>query len=134
MAETKDTQMAVSSEGRPVAASTKAPSSIIPPVDIYENDDGIILIADMPGVGKDSLEVQVDKNILTIKGTIEDIVPKELKPLYAEFTGKEYERAFTLGPDVDVSKIEANMNAGVLKLMLPKAEEVKPRRIEVKAG
>jgi len=88
----------------------------------------------MPGVSKDGLDIHVDKNTLTIRGAIAGIVPKDVKPLYAEFDGRGYQRVFTLGPDVDVNNIRAVMSGGVLKLVLPKTEAVKPRRIEVKAA
>ncbi len=133
MAEVKGQEMAVKTEDRsPQEQQRIRPVVVTPPVDIYELEDGVVLFADMPGVTKENLDVQVDKNVLTIKGEIGDVVPKDITPLYVEFNGKAYERAFTLGPDVDVSKIEASMNAGVLKIFLPKSEEVKPKKIEIK--
>ncbi len=133
MADVKGQEMAVKTEDRSLQEQQKRrPVVVTPPVDIYELEDGVVLFADMPGVPKENLDVQIDKNVLTIKGEIGDIVPKDITPLYVEFNGKAYERAFTLGPDVDVSKIEASMNAGVLKIFLPKSEEVKPKKIEVK--
>ncbi len=121
-------------EQRPAEAAARKPLVIVPPVDIYEKEDGVILLADMPGVSKEKIDVQVDKNVLTIRGEIGEVVPQDIKPLYAEFNGKAYERAFTLSPDVDVSKIEAHMNSGVLKIFLPKAEDFKPKKIEVQVG
>ncbi len=132
MAKVKGQEMAVKTEGgTPQEQQRLRPVVVTPPVDIYELEDGVVLFADMPGVPKKNLDVQVDKNVLTIKGEISDIVPSDISPLYVEFNGKAYERAFTLGPDVDVSKIEATMNAGVLKIFLPKSEEVRPKKIEV---
>ncbi len=128
----KESEVAVKTEQRPVAEQKAKPVVMTPPVDIYELEDGVLLFADMPGVPKEKLDVEIDKNVLTIKGEIGEIVPKDITPLYVEFNGKAYERAFTLSPDVDVSKIEASMNAGVLKIFLPKSEEVKPKKIEVK--
>ncbi len=132
MADVKGTEMAVKEERVPVQEQKTRPVVVTPPVDIYELEDGVVLFADMPGVPKDKIDVEVDKNVLTIRGEIGQVVPKDITPLYVEFNGKAYERAFTLGPDVDVSKIEASMNAGVLKIFLPKSEEVKPKKIEVK--
>ncbi len=132
MADVKGTEMAVKEERTPVQEQKTRPVVVTPPVDIYELEDGVVLFADMPGVPKDKIDVEVDKNVLTIRGEIGQVVPKDITPLYVEFNGKAYERAFTLGPDVDVSKIEASMNAGVLKIFLPKSEEVKPKKIEVK--
>lgn len=131
MADVKGNEMTVKTETRPAGDRKSQPVVMTPPVDIYETEEGILLLSDMPGVSKENLDVHVDKNLLTIKGEIGDIVPGDITPLYVEFNGKAFERAFTLGPDVDVSKIEASMNAGVLKIFLPKSEEVKPRKIEV---
>lgn len=130
MADEKRTNVATRPRDE-VAQATRPVRPLVPPVDIYEDEEKITLLADMPGVTKDGLDVRIDKNVLTIKGTMADIVPEDIKPLYIEFGGKEYLRAFTLGPEVDVTRIEANMSAGVLRLKLPKAEEVKPKRIEV---
>ena len=132
MANQRGTDMAVRMEGQAEKHATRAPRPLVPPVDVYENEHGITLLADMPGVTKDGLDVEVEKNVLTIKGTIADMVPRDIRPLYAEFGAKEYERAFTLGPDVDLGRIEARMSGGVLRLFIPKAEEVRPRKIEVK--
>ena len=134
MAENRESGIAVGRGERAAAPAKSAVRPLLPPVDVYENDDGIVLSADMPGVTKEGLEVVVDKNVLTIKGSMADIIPHDIKPLYAEFGAREYERAFTLGPDVDAHRIEASMSAGVLKLFIPKSEDVRPRKIEVKAG
>ncbi len=134
MAETKEIR---TQEGRntPAAAQNEKKAALVPPVDIYEDDHGIILLADMPGVAKDALDIQIDKDVLTIRGDISQPIPEDAKPLYVEFSGPgSYERAFTIGPDVDVNKIEASMNAGVVKLVLPKAEHSKPHKIEVKVA
>ncbi len=108
--------------------------TLVPPVDIYEDDEGITLLADMPGVMKEDLEIEVDKDVLTITGKVSTGLERGSKPLYEEFRGAEYKRVFTLGPDVDSSRIEARINRGVLRLFLPKLEEVKPRKIEVKVA
>jgi len=134
MAETKDIRTQESG-GTPAAAKEDKQAALVPPVDIYENEQGIILLADMPGVAKDALDIQVDKDVLTINGSIAQAIPEDAKPLYVEFSGPgRYQRAFTIGPDVDIDKIEASMHAGVLKLVLPKAEHSKPHKIEVKVA
>ncbi len=119
-------------EVQPEIVSDKNSVTLVPPVDIYENEDGILLFADMPGVKKEDLNVEVDKGVLTITGDISYRGPAQGKKLYAEFKGSGYKRMFTLGPDVDSNKIEARMQAGVLRLFLPKSEASKPRKIEVK--
>ena len=128
----KENEVAVKTEQKPIQEPKAKPVVITPPVDIYELEDGVLLFADMPGVPKEKLDVEVDKNVLTIKGEIGEVIPKDITPLYVEFSGKAYERAFTLSPDVDISKIEASMNSGVLKIFIPKSEEVKPKKIEVR--
>jgi len=133
MADTKD--ILTKESGTPAAAQEEKKAALIPPVDIYEDEHGIILLADMPGVSKDALDIQVDKDVLTIKGSIAQAIPEDAKPLYVEFSGPGmYERAFTIGPDVDVDKIGASMHAGVVRLVLPKAEHSRPHKIEVKVA
>jgi HSP20 family protein len=132
-AEARENEMAVDRRGRHRGALRRAQAPMVPPVDVYENDQGIIVLADMPGVPKDGLDIQVDKNVLTIKGKITGVASEEIKPLYAEFNGTGYQRQFTLGRDVDIDHINAKISAGVLRLFLPRVEAVKPRRIEVKA-
>ncbi len=124
-------EVSVKQSEAPVSEERERVRTIVPPVDVYENSEGIILLADMPGVPKENLDVQVDKDVLTIKGKIAKVVPDNLKPLYAEFGAAEYERAFTLGADVDISKIDARISKGVLRLFLPKLEEVRPKKIEI---
>ncbi|WP_456434081.1 Hsp20/alpha crystallin family protein [Thermosulfuriphilus sp.] len=131
MAETKE--VATRSEASPAEASRRI-RPMVPSVDIYEDEEGIVLLADMPGVSKDGLELKIDKNVLHIRGEISQIAGEEVSPLYAEFVGKEYYRAFTLGPEVDQDKIQATMSGGVLRLFLPKVEAEKPRKIEIKVG
>ena len=129
MAETKDVATRVET---PAAEATRRVRPMVPPVDIYEDDEGIVLLADMPGVPKEKLELKIDKNVLHIRGEIAQIAGEDVTPLYAEFVGKEYYRAFTLGPEVEQDKIQASMSGGVLRLVLPKVEAEKPRKIEIK--
>ncbi len=135
MSETKEIRTQERAASPATAASEEKKAALVPPVDIYENENGIVLLADMPGVSKDGLDIQVDKDVLTIKGAIAQQIPEDAKPLYVEFSGPgRYERAFTIGPDVDIDKIEASMKAGVVRLFLPKAEHSKPHKIEVKVA
>ncbi len=105
---------------------------LVPPVDICEEKEGIYLLADMPGVRKEDLDIQVDKGLLTIEGRVTPMKIDGAKELYREFPGGGYRRVFTLGPDVEPDRIEAKMHSGVLKLFLPKREAVRPKKIEVK--
>jgi HSP20 family molecular chaperone IbpA len=95
---------------------------------------GITLIADLPGVSKDRLGIKVNGDNLLIEGEATTPVPEGMELLYAEIRAPYYRRSFTLSWELDASKIEANLKDGVLKLRIPKTEEAKPRRIEVKVG
>ena len=104
---------------------------IAPDVNIYETDDGYVLQAEMPGVAKQGLEITLEGNTLTFVGRRnEDSVTGNV--LYRESRGADYRRVFELDPAIDTAKISAEMRQGVLTLTLPKAERVKPRRIEIK--
>ncbi len=134
MSERKEIAVEKKETAKPEVLEKRQKVTLVPPVDIYEDEDGIVLLADMPGVKKDGLEIEVDKDVLTINGEITTGLDPLAKGLYQEFVGKEYKRVFTLGPDVDSSRIEAKISRGVLRLLLPKIEEVKPRKIEVKVA
>jgi len=103
-----------------------------PRTDIYETPDHLVVVADMPGVDESSIDIQVERNVLSLIGEIkeEDVGSRQLG--YAEYETGRYERQFTLSDEVNVTKIEASMNDGVLKIVLPKAEAAKPRKITVK--
>jgi HSP20 family protein len=102
---------------------------IAPPVDIYEMPEGLVVMADIPGVTKDSLDVRVDNNILTIRGQASHVLSGE--PIYREYELAHYFRQFELSDQVDQNKITADLKQGVLTLTLPKAEAAKPRKIAV---
>ena len=104
---------------------------VAPDVNIYETDDGYVLQAEMPGVTKQGLEITLEGNTLTFVGhRDEPAVPGNV--LYRESRGANYRRVFELDPAIDAGKISAEMHQGVLTLTLPKAERVKPRKIEIK--
>jgi HSP20 family protein len=102
---------------------------IQPPVDIYETPEGLVLLADMPGVAPSDLEVRLEEKILTIKGKAKHAIDKE--PTYREFELVNFFRQFELSEHVDQEKIAARLNNGVLMLQLPRAEKAKPRQIPV---
>jgi HSP20 family protein len=104
---------------------------VAPDVNIYETKDGYVLQAEMPGVTKEGLEITLEGNTLTFMGRRYDEA-KTGNVLYSESRGANYRRVFELDPAIDVNKISAEMRQGVLTLMLPKAERVKPRKIEIK--
>lgn len=105
--------------------------SIIPPVDVFEDEHGLTLLADMPGVTRDGLGVRVDGDSLTVEATIASHGPENLELVYGEARYAAYRRQFTLSRELDTSRIEAQLRDGVLQLRIPKAEEAKPRRIQV---
>jgi HSP20 family protein len=105
---------------------------ITPPVDIYELPDGLVVMADIPGVTKEHLDVRVDNSILTIRGHVAHATHGEA--IYREYELVNFFRQFELSDKVDQSKITADLKHGVLSLNLPKAEEAKPRQIHVSVG
>ncbi len=108
--------------------------SALPAVDIFENESSITLLADMPGVPKEQLELRVEGDSLSIQGTAQPVTPEGLEPLWAEVRVPRYQRSFTLSRELDTSRIEANLKDGVLTLRIPKQAHAQPRRIEVTAG
>lgn len=113
-----------------MAEEAKDIRRIVPPVDIYETDNNVILVADVPGVTKEKLQLDIDKDDLTISGISEgqDI---DGERLIDECVYGEYRRTFTLADTIDREKITAKLDNGVLTLTLPKHEKVKPRKIAI---
>ena len=115
---------------RPERAATDHASFLVPAVDIVETHDAYVLESDMPGVNKDGLEILLEANELTIIGHRANF-PSDAECVYRESKPAHFRRVFELDPAVDVDKIDARMEQGVLKLTLPKSERVKPRKITV---
>ena len=105
---------------------------VTPPVDIYENEKGLVVMADLPGVAKENVDVRVENNLLTIRGKPSHLAPGD--PIYREYELVSFFRQFELNDKVDQSKISADLQHGVLTLHLPKAEEAKPRKIEIRVA
>lgn len=108
--------------------------TFVPRVDIYENKDSMFLIADMPGVDEKAVDIELEKNILTIIGRVENGRVKDAAMMYSEYEIGDYERVFTLSDEIDHNKIVATVKNGVLRLELPKAEKVKARKITIQAA
>jgi HSP20 family molecular chaperone IbpA len=106
----------------------------IPRADIYETDDAMIVLADVPGVDEKSVDITIDKNVLTINAFVEEEQPENYRCTYAEYGVGDYERRFILSNQVDRDGIEASVKDGVLRLRLPKSKEAKARKISVSAG
>lgn len=131
--ETKEVQK--QSAQTPVETERTRNSKVyVPKVDIYETKEAIVLVADMPGVDEKSVDVVLDKNILTITGKAEPLSFKDYSIGYAEYDVGDYQRAFTISDEVDKDRIEATVKNGVLRLTLYKAEKVKARKIAIKAA
>ncbi len=113
----------------PTAARQAQPAS--PRVDIVEDADGITLFADMPGVPRDALQVQVDGDTLKIRGDLELALGDGSHARYAELRHGAWERSFTLSRELDTSAIAATLKDGVLDLRIPKAEHARPRKVDV---
>jgi HSP20 family molecular chaperone IbpA len=105
---------------------------VTPPVDIYETAEGLVVKADLPGVGKENLDVRVENNLLTIRGKSANVAPGE--PIYREYELVNFFRQFELNERVDQARISADLKHGVLTLQLPKAEQAKPRKIDVQVA
>jgi HSP20 family molecular chaperone IbpA len=106
--------------------------TLMPPVDVIEDASGITLYADLPGVTKENLDLNVEGDSLSIEGSVALDMPDALQASYAEVNSSRYRRVFTLSKELDPSKITAELAQGVLKLRIPKAEHAQPRRIEIR--
>jgi len=108
--------------------------AVLPRVDVFEDDSGITLLADLPGVPRDRLELKVEGDTLLVEGTVQPLTPEGLEAVYAEVRVPRYRRSFSLSRELDTQRIDANLKDGVLTLRIPKAEHAQPRRITVQAG
>jgi HSP20 family molecular chaperone IbpA len=106
--------------------------ALLPPVDVIEDSTGLTLRADLPGVPKDKLKLQVEADMLTIEGEVSFVTPDRMEASYAEVSVPRFRRVFTLSKELDTAKVSAEIKHGVLSLRIPKAEHAQPRRIEVK--
>ncbi len=111
-----------------------AKNALIPPVDILEDEESVTLFADLPGVGKEDLDIQIDNQTLYILGKLKRDSEKQPSRYYTELAEKDYYRAFTIGDEMDKNNIRATINNGVLKLSIPKSEKVKPKKIDIKTS
>lgn len=107
---------------------------LVPAVDIWEDANGITLKADMPGVAKEHLDIGIDGDTLTVQGAVVLGESAKLQDIHAEVRAAQYKRSFILSRDLDMDKIGATLQNGVLHMHIPKLEQAKPRRIEVKVA
>jgi len=114
------------------AETTHAGLYYEPPVDIYETPEALFLVADMPGVGTDGIEIDLREGVLTLLGRHAPV--DEGHVTYREFRPGNYYRRFSLSETIDQEKIEARLTNGVLNVKLPKVEKAKPRKVQVQLG
>ena len=134
MAETKEIQAKEKQEVSAPAEQTKPGPVFTPAVDIFETEKEITLLADLPGVKSDELNIDLRDNVLTLTGDVAPWEGAEEEDLLIEYEIGRYFRQFTLSEVIDQEKIDAQLNDGVLRLTLPKIEKATPRKISVKAG
>lgn len=103
----------------------------VPSTDIYETEEALVVLMDVPGVGRESLEVNVEKDTLSVEGRIDSSKYENLEPVYSEYNVGHFSRSFSLSHAINSEGITATVADGVLTLTLPKAKEAAPRRIEV---
>ena len=133
-AQGRDMQVKGKQEVAGAAEQTRPGPVFIPAVDIFENENAITLLADMPGVAPDDINIDVRENTLTLTGEIKPFEEGEETDILVEYDIGQYYRQFTLPELVDQEKIDAQLTDGVLTLALPKAEAAKPKKIEIKSN
>ena len=111
--------------------STVPTRAFLPATDIFESADALTIVMEMAGVDKKNLDVNVEDGILTVEGRLDFSKYEGMQPVYTEYNIGHYRRSFSLSSKIDQERISAQMQDGVLTLLLPKAEEAKPRRISV---
>jgi HSP20 family protein len=125
-------------EGTPQGAAgtepmTEVQHAITPLIDIHEGPDGLVLEADLPGATENQVSIQLEDNVLVLRAKVLSPVPEDARVLHEEYHLGDFSRSFILSDEVERSKIAAELKNGVLRLMLPKAERAKTRRIEIKS-
>ncbi len=131
MAKEQELQVQQKREVQQKQESTIPSRQFMPVTDIFETDQALTLVVEMPGVKKENVDVQVENDVLTINGRIDFSNYEGLQPVYTEYNVGDYSRSFQLSSKIDQSKIKAQLRDGVMALVLPKAEKAKPRKIAV---
>jgi len=114
------------------AERTRSKRIYTPRVDIIERDREIVLIADMPGVDEKSVDITLEKDVLNVYGRVDEEIADGYRAIYTEYGTGDYERSFIISDEIDRDRIEAKVKNGVLTLILPKADAVKTRKIQVR--
>lgn len=130
-----ETSLQTNDAGNIATTETTRPGQVqVPAVDIYENGDTITLLADMPGVEADDLQIDLNEGVLTITGVVKPQAASSEMSVLREYREGTYQRRFTLSQTIDQEGIDAKLHAGVLRLRLPKVAKAKPRKISVKSN
>jgi HSP20 family molecular chaperone IbpA len=114
------------------SAAPRPEAALLPPVDVIEDANGITLHADLPGVPKDKLHLQVEADTLTIEGEVSLAMPEGMESTHAEVSLPRYRRVFSLSKELDTEKVAAEFDQGVLRLRIPKVAHAQPRKIEIR--
>jgi HSP20 family protein len=132
MAGERELQVQQKREVEKAQEQTTPMRAFLPTADIYETEDALTVVLEMPGVDRDNIEVNVENGVLTVEGKINFGKYEGLQPIYSEYNIGPYRRSFRISSRVNQDNIRAELRDGVISLVLPKAAEAKPRRIEVK--
>ena len=129
--EVKATPVANKEASRSDVETTRGETSVSPQVDIYETEGELVLVADVPGVSKDGVDIKLEDGVLEVTAHRPG---SDDKPVYEEYRPASYYRAFNLSDSIDAEGIKAGLDSGVLTVTLPKTPKAKPRKIEISAG
>jgi HSP20 family molecular chaperone IbpA len=132
MASKQELQVQQKREFETKGETTIPARTFLPTADIFEAEDALCVVLEMPGVEKDNINVSVREGVLNIEGRLDFSKYKDLQPVYTEYNVGHYSRSFRLSGVIDQNKIAAELRDGVLSLTLPKVEEAKPRTIQIK--
>jgi HSP20 family protein len=130
----KEREVGEARQNRQGKLEDKREMAMIPPVDVVESASAITLLADLPGVPRDKLNIQLEPESLTIEGEVALAMPEGMESSHAEVRLARYRRVFSLSRELDTENTTAEFKNGVLRLQIPKAPHLQPRKIEVRAG
>ncbi|MBR0938217.1 Hsp20/alpha crystallin family protein [Bradyrhizobium jicamae] len=131
MSESQELQVQQKREVEKKTEGTAPGRVFVPVTDIFETPEALTVALEMPGVDRNSLEARVEDDVVTIEGRIDFAKYEGMQPIYTEYIVGHYARSFEISNKIDQSKISAQMKDGVVTIVLPKAEQAKPRRIDV---
>ena len=131
MAGTQELQVQQKREVEKKTETTTPARVFVPVTDIFETPEALTVVLEMPGVDRNSVEASVENDVLTIEGRIDFTKYEAMRPVYTEYNVGHYARSFEISDRIDQSKISAEIKDGVVTIVLPKAEQAKPRKIQV---